>query len=519
MPIRPSRYETAKSMPIELKIAWRNLFRHKGKSLVIGLILCLGTFIMTIGNGVINGLNTGLQENIVNNFSGDLVLVSDKQIEKTVLASMTGHTLKPITNYSELKPKILTISSIDKILPAGAGYVWVLNENGNPLDQYLLGVDIESYSKFFNNNLIIEKGSLLKKDQRGVLVSTRMRDWYFDFTDSWTVPINTPFDITTAPEKVKKNGTSLQIKNSIVYMGLSSKNASLDILTDVIGIVKFKELNSILGFYCIVDMSSFRECMGYFESSNNTIYISKKNKNLMTSDSESIDTLFNDSFETINESSTEIRNDLTKIKTIAPSPLTEELGTYNIIFVKLKKDLNLHKTITKINTLLKEKKIPLQAISWNEAIGMFGQIAMLMKGALFLFVLFIFIVAIIIIMNTLSMATMERIPEIGMMRAIGTKKRFIQTMFLAETGLLSFVFGGLGILIGSITIIGCRLLNLSTTHEMLQILYGGDTFSPSLDLISVSLCVLQLGLIVCLSSIYPIYLARKISPLDSVLRN
>ena len=87
--------------------------------------------------------------------------------------------------------------------------------------------------------------------------------------------------------------------------------------------------------------------------------------------------------------SEDVSNDLTKIKNIAPSPLTEELGTYNIIFVKLKKDLNLHKTITKINTLLKEKKIPLQAISWNEAIGMFGQIAMLMKGALFLFVLFL----------------------------------------------------------------------------------------------------------------------------------
>ncbi|MBT5953587.1 FtsX-like permease family protein [bacterium] len=474
---------------------------------------------MTIGNGVINGLDTGLQKNIVNNFSGDLVLVSDKQIEKTVLASMTGHTLKPITNFTELKPQILNIPSIDKILPAGAGYVWVLNENGNPLDQYLLGVDIESYLEFFNNNLIVEKGSLLKKNQRGVLVSTRMRDWYFDFTDSWTVPINTSFDQEKAPEKVKKNGSSLQTKKSIVYMGLSSKNASLDILTDVIGIVKFKELNSILGFYCIVDMSSFRECMGYFESSDEAVHLSTKNQNLMTSSLDSIDTLFNDSFDTVNESTTKIKNDLSDIKHIKTSQLDKKLGTYNIIFVKLKKDVNLNKTITQINNLLKEKNIPLQAISWNDAIGMFGQIAMLMKGSLFLFVLFIFIVAIIIIMNTLSMATMERIPEIGMMRAIGTKKRFIQTMFLAETSLLSFVFGGAGIILGSITIIGFKLLKLSTSHEMLQILYGGDTFSPTLDFISVGLCVLQLSLIVCLSSIYPIYLARKITPLDSVLRN
>ena len=65
-------------MPLSFKIAWRNLWRHRGHSLVIGTILCLGSLIMTVGNGVVSGMDRGLQKTLVHGFTGDLVLVSDK---------------------------------------------------------------------------------------------------------------------------------------------------------------------------------------------------------------------------------------------------------------------------------------------------------------------------------------------------------------------------------------------------------------------------------------------------------
>ena len=42
-------------MPLSITIAWRNILRHKGKSLVIGVILFLGSLLMTVGNGIISG--------------------------------------------------------------------------------------------------------------------------------------------------------------------------------------------------------------------------------------------------------------------------------------------------------------------------------------------------------------------------------------------------------------------------------------------------------------------------------
>jgi hypothetical protein len=41
---------------IFIKIAFRNLFRHKAKSLIVGRLIFLVSFIMTIGNGVIKGM-------------------------------------------------------------------------------------------------------------------------------------------------------------------------------------------------------------------------------------------------------------------------------------------------------------------------------------------------------------------------------------------------------------------------------------------------------------------------------
>jgi ABC-type antimicrobial peptide transport system permease subunit len=131
----------------------------------------------------------------------------------------------------------------------------------------------------------------------------------------------------------------------------------------------------------------------------------------------------------------------------------------------------------------------------------------------------LFVVAIIIIVNTLSMAALERTTEIGMMRAVGARKGFISKMFLAETGALSTVFGGAGIVAGAITVKILAALQLTSDNDMVQLFFGGDTFHPLLTGGDFILAIVQLTLVTLIAVVYPVRVARSITPLDAISRD
>ena len=54
------------------------------------------------------------------------------------------------------------------------------------------------------------------------------------------------------------------------------------------------------------------------------------------------------------------------------------------------------------------------------------------RMVLYVAVLIIFVVALVIINNALVMATLERVQEIGTLRAVGAQRRFILAMLVIE---------------------------------------------------------------------------------------
>lgn len=502
-------------------LAWRNIFRHKGKTLVIGSILFLGALIMTIGNGIIAGMDQGLQKNIIQSFTGDLVIISKAQQDEAVLASMTGQTIEPINQYRSVKPKLQKMSFIQDLLPAITGYVWVLNEAGQPLDQYILGIHFPDYHRFFGDNIIATEGRLFHSNERGVLVSSVMQKWIYDFCNFWVIPQHTTLNRAALPKEISIKKTPLDVRQNLVFMGLSRKNTSLDVMTDVIGVFKFKALNSILGFYSIADIESVRECLGYFSAQSTQSKLSHSETQLLNLNDSNLDAMFSSTIDQAsNQTALSISSDLFKKETAIPTATIHwEDGVFNIIFVKLKPNTNLNTATHELNQFFTAEKRELKAIRWDKAIGFMGQIAVIMKAALALFVLIIFIIAIFIIMNTLILAAMERISEIGMMRAVGARKSVIAQLFIAETAILSGGFGGLGILTGIVIVKILAWLKLTTSNEVLQIFYGGDTFHPILGFGDIVLCLILLSIVTLLALIYPLWVIRKITPLDAIARD
>jgi ABC-type lipoprotein release transport system permease subunit len=210
------------------------------------------------------------------------------------------------------------------------------------------------------------------------------------------------------------------------------------------------------------------------------------------------------------------------LTSLAPKPPTpEEIanGVYNLIFVKLKNHAASAQALTGLNRALAESKTGLRAVSWKKASGPIGSMTTLIKGALVMFVSFLFLVAIIIIVNTLTMAAMERTSEIGMMRAIGAHKNFIRAMFFGETGMLALVFGGLGLVLGMVIVNVIPLMHITSSNDVVQLLYGGDTFRPMLLWSDLVATLLELLMVTLIAAIYPVRVASAIKPLDAISRD
>ena len=500
-------------------IAWRNLWKHQGKSLVIGIILFFGAVLMTVGNGIISGMNKGLSENIVKLFTGDIVVISDQQEKNSVLFEMMGgKPLKVIRNYDQVRKYLDAERLIEDYLPVNVGKVFVLDADADMGNKMLLGVDIKRYLEFFPDSIRIKEGQFFNPGERGVLISAEARKQDYKFRGYWLLPEGEELDQRRLPTEAQGKIGEPVIKRDLVLMGANIAGSSVDIKVPIKGIIEYKALKKIWGLYNIIDIESFREAHNYVTGADSLVEISREEKELFADDQ--FDQYFTgtDIFSDTALSETDFSIEVIQEETKKVAGYDLDAGAYNLAFIKLAEGISQKGALQRFNAFFRENGLKVRAVSWKDAIGMIGSMTVLVKTALNVFIIFIFFVAIIVIMNTLSMTALERVSELAMMRAIGARKGFLRRMFILETAILSFLFGGLGIIIGIAVIYLLRLANITTTNEILQMVYGGEKLSPFYSWAGFRFGVLQLGVVTLLAVLYPLRVVGKIIPLDAMSR-
>jgi ABC-type lipoprotein release transport system permease subunit len=510
-------------MNLIVKIAWRNIMRHRGKSLVIGMILFVGALLMTVGNGVISGMDEGLRNNIINGFTGDIVLVPEKQESDEVLIDMMGKTIEQINDFKKIDSVLKTIPELMAWVPIGKNMAMVLNEEGgSPGMTFLIGVDFDRYRKVFPNSMKAIEGRLAEPGESWVLVPTGARKQMFEVSNIWFVPEGGKVDTSQMFPEAKAVWKGLIAKDNIVFMGMGINNTSTDVRVGVKGVIKYNALNQLWGNFGWVDIESYRNCQGYIAAQDQaTLVLSEDEKQLLGGAEADLDNLFSENGGGVVSSTDQpVKQNQQVEKTIVSDQKQTDfdIGTYNLVLVRLNNHSDLDAKVNIVNKHLKDAGVSVRAITWKKAIGTVGSMAMLIRMALIVFVGFLFFVAIIIIVNTLSMAALERTPEIGMMRAVGARKGFISTMFFGETALLSFFFGGIGIVAGYFTVWILALCKFTSENDMVQLLFGGDSFNPFLSGWDITISVILLSIVTLIAVIYPMLLARSITPLDAIAR-
>lgn len=122
------------------------------------------------------------------------------------------------------------------------------------------------------------------------------------------------------------------------------------------------------------------------------------------------------------------------------------------------------------------------------------------------------------IVNTMLMAVLERIRELGMLMSLGMKRTKVFLMIMFETIYLSTVGGPVGLLVGYLTIayLGKEGIDLTNYSQGLEAIGYESVLYPTLQPLDYFQIVVGVVLTAFLVSIYPAWKAIKLKPIDAL---
>lgn len=172
----------------------------------------------------------------------------------------------------------------------------------------------------------------------------------------------------------------------------------------------------------------------------------------------------------------------------------------------------LERTIGDVQQAVKAAGLPLRVVSWQTASGLTGQFTTLMRMVLYIAVLIIFVVALVIINNALVMATLERVREIGTLRALGAQRRFVLAMLIVESLVVGAVFGTLGASSGALAVAVLNQVGIPAANEIFMFFFSGPRLAPELGAANFIGALVIVAIVSCISSIYPALIAMRVTP-------
>jgi ABC-type lipoprotein release transport system permease subunit len=182
--------------------------------------------------------------------------------------------------------------------------------------------------------------------------------------------------------------------------------------------------------------------------------------------------------------------------------------------VILKDPRRASKTTADILAATKAAGMDLKVVDWQQASGMIGQFVTLARVILYVAVFIIFAVALVIINNAMVMATLQRVKEIGTLRAIGAQRRFVLQMLLIETVAVGLMFGAIGAGFGAgvVWLIGA-VGGIPAANDQLYFFFSGPSLIPHLGASTMIVSLVIVFLVSMLSALYPAWLATRVAPL------
>lgn len=179
--------------------------------------------------------------------------------------------------------------------------------------------------------------------------------------------------------------------------------------------------------------------------------------------------------------------------------------------------LAIRRTMKGVEDASAKAGLGLKVVDWQSASGLVGQFVTLLRLVLFTAVVIFFAIALVVINNAMVMATLQRVKEIGTLRAIGTQRRFVVAMLLVEITTVGVVFGLAGAVLGGVVVAAIRVAGgIPAVTDLLYFVFSGPALFPTLGRGPVAVSLAIVILVAILSALYPAYIAMKVTPVEAM---
>jgi putative ABC transport system permease protein len=401
---------------IIIKIAWRNVWRSKGRSLVVMGSIVVGIWALIFGNGFMNGFMVGYTNEVINfDVSNIQIHNQDFKIDYDVQFSIPD---------GESKAKIISKWEGVEASTARSIVNGMIASPKKASGIQIRGIDVETESKVTNLDTLITKGKYFEGIKRNPIV---------------------------IGDKLAKK-LKVKVRSKVV---LTFNDANGDITSGafrIVGIVKSSSLN-INERYAFVRKSDLNKLLG-------------------------------------------IGEDVHEIALLLTPHYDESL-----VVEKYKQ--------TYSDDLIETWKEIAPELSFMQE--MYGNMLYVLMGIILTALIFG-------IVNTMLMAVLERIKELGMLMAVGMNKIRVFAMILIETLYLGILASPVGLFLGWLTIsyytkVGVDLTNYS---EGLESFGYSSILYPYID--SEAYITITVGVVITafLAALYPAWKAVKLKPVEAL---
>lgn len=473
-----------------LKLALKNIISRKS-SIVIIMFIAFAISLLVLSNSVFDSTENGIQESFVNSFTGDIVIRPKSETPIGLLGDETPVTgsftiLSTISNYEELHRYLESVPEIKSYNPQISGSV-VLDFNDDTNEAILFGTNSEKYLEIMKAIKLVD-GRTYYDEEKGAMLSTQIA------------------------EKIgAKVGDELQF---IIADGLNLKIRA----STVTGIYQYPVENSVFDKIVLINSEVARDVFGINSMyDDEQVELNAVQEGLLSLD---MDDMFGDFDEAYFE------------ENFASQPAGEEMEaknveevqnaskdtttTWNFVVCKLENPKDTGKVLRKLRRDFKKRGLSVEAINWRTAAGSNAMYLYFLRLILDAGIIIILFAGFIVINNTLVVNILDRIREIGTMRAIGTSKGFISLQCMSETLILSLTAGVIGIIIGIILSRIVLAMHISIDNGFLIQLFGGETLVTIIKLSSLLKCFAVAFILGMIAWIRPVHIALRTSPVTAM---